>query len=114
MSSMSRVIVTPHVHEQHESRDSNCSTVLCSKEGVAEDWHGYVNCFEPLGLAASIHEDLPFLMDLGNSHQLLSNTTFVSVINEGVGEAIDSFLVSIVYLPCIENFGYPFEAYTVA
>ena len=63
-----------------------------------------MGCFEPLGLAVSIHEDLPFLTDLGNSYRLLSNTTFASVINEGVGEAIDFFLVRIVYLP-LKNSG---------
>ena len=82
------------------------------KEGVADIAMG---CFEPLGLAVSIHEDLPFLTDLGNSYKLLSNTTFASVINEGVGEAIDYFLVSIVYLPLkILGLQCPFEACTVA
>ena len=64
-----------------------------------------MGCFEPLGLAVSIHEDLPFLTDLGNSYQLLSNTTFASVINEGVGEAIDFFLVSKYSVSAIEKFG---------
>ena len=64
-----------------------------------------MGCFEPLGLAVSIHEELPFLTDLGNSYQLLSNTTFASVINEGVGEAIDFFLVSKYSVSVIEKFG---------
>ena len=102
-------------HEQHESRSREATappTQPAYKEGVADIGMG---CFEPLGLAVSIHEDLPFLTDLGNSYKLLSNTTFASVINEGVGEAIDYFLVSTMYLPLkILVMECPFEACRVA
>ena len=49
--------------------------------------------FEPLGLAVSVHNGLPFLSDLGNAYRLQPNATLAGAIHEGFGEAIDYFLV---------------------
>jgi len=56
----------------------------------------YVNimaCFEPLGLAVSVHDGLPFLSDLGNAYRLQPNATLAGAMHEGFGETIDYFLV---------------------
>jgi len=50
-------------------------------------------CFEPLGLADSVHNGLPFLSDLGNAYRLQPNATLAGAIHEGFGETIDYFLV---------------------